>query len=289
MSNFKRVWNHLRRGPFQGLAAILAAVFVFLMATSFIFLMLVLNGAVQYFESRPELSAFLKDDADKAKVEKVIDELRRINGVRRVKYVSKEEALQIYRRLNKDNPLLLEMVTADVLPASLEVSATTPEVLQIAAQKLDQHRSLFEDIYFPQQIVNFLSKFTTVLRWVGLGLLIFLFLYSLIIIMVVLGMKIALFSNEIEVLRLLGASSAYIARPFILEGILYSFLGFLLGSGGLSLLIFLFRQALIATLRRILIPLPDWRWFIFALAGEFFFALLVGFLASLLAVKRYLR
>ncbi len=289
MSFWQRVWHHLRRGPFQSLAAILATFSVFLLATSFLFLLLTLLGAVRYFESRPELSAFLKDDVNQQRVEELVKELRQTPGVKDVHYVSKEEALQIYRRLNKDNPLLLEMVTADVLPASIEVSANSPNSLQLVADKLQKNKDLFEDIYFPKQVIAFLSHLVTTLEWLGGGLLIFLGFYALITIMVVVGMKIALFSEEIEILRLLGASGRYIAGPFLLEGVIYNLFGFFLGSGGLVAVLALTRRQLITVFQQLSLPLPDWRWLAASLLLEFLFAIFVGFLASLLAVRRYLK
>ncbi len=289
MSFWRRVWHHLRRGPFQTLAAILAAFSVFLMATSFIFLLLTLFGAVRYFESRPELSAFLKDNVKQARVEQLIKNLRREPGIKEVRYISKDDALKIYRRLNKDNPLLLEMVTADVLPASIEVSASSPVSLQMVAKKLQNNKDLFEDIYFPKQVIEFLSRLVTILEWTGGGLLVFLGLYSLVTIMVVVGMKIALFSEEIEVLRLLGAGGKYIAGPFLFEGIFYNLAGFFLGSGSLLALIFIERSRIMAIFQQLSLPLPDGRLLACGLLFEGVFAVLVGFLASFLAVRRYLK
>ncbi len=285
----RRVWNHLRRGPFQSLAAILATFFVFLTATSFLLLILSFSTAVSYFESRPELSAFVKDAADKQKVQALVVELKQFPGVRKVQYVSKERALEIYRNLNKDNPLLLEMVTADVLPASIEVSAKTPGDLKAVSQKLKQNKDLFEDIYFPKQVVNFLASFVATLRWIGLGVLVFLALYSLVIVMVVVGMKIALFSQEIEILRILGASNGYIAIPFLLEGAFYNLIGFFLGAGGMTAIVFAFRNQILSLFSQLSIPAPDLRLILLILAIQFVFAWLVGLAASFLAVRRYLK
>ena len=70
--------------------------------------------------------------------------------------MSKDEALQIYKDLNKNNPLLLEMVTAEILPASLEVYATKPEYLSEIAEFLKKQQGI-DEVVFQKNIVDKLA------------------------------------------------------------------------------------------------------------------------------------
>lgn len=71
--------------------------------------------------SRPGVIIFLKDTATDEEIDSLIDQINTIPGVKYLNFTTKEQALEIYKARNKDNPVLLELVTADILPASIEV------------------------------------------------------------------------------------------------------------------------------------------------------------------------
>jgi cell division protein FtsX len=90
------------------------------------------------FNSRPDIHIFLKDTATPAQIEQLQQKIEAEEGVIEVTYISQEEAYQAYRNSIIDDPLLLEMVTPDIMPASLEVYVDTAEaknkVIDIAKQ-----------------------------------------------------------------------------------------------------------------------------------------------------------
>ena len=69
----------------------------------------------------PAVIILLKETATAEDIQLLTEEVRKINGTREVKYISQEEALRIYKEQNKNDPVILELVTEDILPASLEV------------------------------------------------------------------------------------------------------------------------------------------------------------------------
>src|SRR5260370_872438 len=113
MAHFKTTWTHVRRSPYQALAAILIMMVTFLTISGFTFLIFGSNKVISYFESRPQVTAFFTDDAKDASIEAVKADLRATNKVNSMKFVSKQDALRIYKEQNKNDPLLLDLVTAD--------------------------------------------------------------------------------------------------------------------------------------------------------------------------------
>lgn len=85
------------------------------------------------------VTIFLKDSASKSDTQSLTQEIEAIVGVREVKFYSKEDVYNIYKERNKDDPLLLEFVSPDILPASMEVYlddlAVKSEVAQLAKSK----------------------------------------------------------------------------------------------------------------------------------------------------------
>lgn len=285
---FKTLKQHIFRSPYQSLAAILVVSFSFFVIALFGLLGAGSSVVLQYFESRPQVSAFLKDEAKPQEIELMRAKLEATGKVKSVTYISKEDALKIYQEQNKDKPLLLEMVTAKILPASLEISSKDLSSLKEIAENLKKE-PLVEDVIFQEDVIQSLSKWMVTLRKIGIASGVFLLFVSILTILVILGMKISRKKEEIEILRLLGASSGYICLPFYLEGIFYGLLGAVF-SWGLSYLALLYATPfLVNFLAGIpLLPIP----FLFMLkilAGLLGLGLVVGFLGSFLAMARFVK
>lgn len=129
MKHVRTTWQHIRRSPYQALAAIGVMTLTFFVTAIFIFIASGSEVVLHWLETRPQVTGFFKEEVTAAQVDSLKDELNRTGMIADIKYVSKEEALAIYREQNKDDPLLLEMVTANILPASLEVSTTSLDAL----------------------------------------------------------------------------------------------------------------------------------------------------------------
>ena len=286
--HLKTTWTHIRRAPYQALAATLIMVLTFFVATIFVLTAAGSQAILNWFETRPQVTAFFEDKVTMEQVDILRAKLAQTGKIKEAKYVSKEEALAIYREQNKNDPLLLEMVTANILPASLEVSTTNISYLGEIAQILRQESGV-EEVIFQEDVVRSLHEWTNVLRKVGVGLIAILGGVSLLIILVIIGMKVALRREEIEILQLLGGTNWYIRAPFIFEGIFYGVVGAILAWGISYLLLLYSTPFLVGFLAGIpILPVP----FLFMLAllgAEILVGALIGTLGSLIAVRRYLK
>lgn len=288
MKHLQTAFSHIRRAPYQTLAAVLTMSLTAFMASIFVILAFASVVLLQYFETRPQVTAFFKDEVGVSQAMTMKTKIEAIDNVREAKYVSKEEALTIYREQNQDDPLLLEMVTANILPASLEVSTENLESLREVAEILKREPGI-EEVVFQEDVVTALSRWTGALRKVGAAVILFLGLISLLAVLIVISMKIALRKEEIEVLRLVGAGSFYISWPFVLEGIIYGLSGVIVGWGISYLLLLYSTPFLESFLGGIpLLPISPLM-MLTILGGEMMVGILLGALGSLVAVKRYLR
>ena len=286
--HLKTTWTHIRRAPYQALAATLIMVLTFFVATIFVLTAAGSQTILNWFETRPQVTAFFEDKVTMEQVDILKAKLAQTGKIKEAKYVSKEEALAIYREQNKNDPLLLEMVTANILPASIEVSTTNISYLGEIAQILRQESGV-EEVIFQEDVVRSLNNWTNVLRKIGIGLIATLGGVSLLIILVIIGMKVALRREEIEILQLIGGTAWYIRAPFIFEGIFYGVVGAILAWGISYLLLLYSTPFLVGFLAGIpILPVP----FLFMLAllgAEILVGALIGTLGSLIAVRRYLK
>ena len=297
MKLFPSIWKHMRRSPYQASVAVLTMFITFLLGGVFLITSVSSVLILEFFEGKPQITVFFTDKAVKADADSLDKTLRATGKVASTAYVSKEDALAIYREQNKNDPLLLEMVTADILPASLEVSATNPLYLKELEPLVRQAQGV-EEVVYQKDVVETLLTWTNAIRVVGIIVAGLLIVNSLLIIMTVIGMKIALKREEIEILALVGASRWYIRMPFIIEGGLYGVMGAFVAWIMITGLIIWMQPVIlgflgmIPVMSLILGSLTATPFFLAAggfLAGMLLTAFLLGAIGSTIALGRYLK
>jgi cell division transport system permease protein len=286
----KNVKKNVRRSPYQALAAFMVMFLTFLTLSVFILLALGSQQILSFYESKPQAIAFFKDGTSDSDIKAIQNALNQTGKITNFKYVSKEEALQIYRDRNKSNPMLLELVTANILPASLEISTQAPEDLKTVAA-IVKKEPVVEEVIFPEDVIASLTQATGLIRVVGGSVTGFLIIFSTLLIVMIIGFKIRVKRDEIEIMKLLGASPWFIRLPYLLEGITYAVVGAILGWGVSLTVLWYFEPLLINNLGDIaqkILPVP-WLTSLELLSVNILLALMVGGAGSLMALRRYLR
>jgi len=202
------------RNPYNSMAAVLVMFLAFFISGVFVIITIGSNQLITYFESRPQVTAFLRDGTSSEQVKEIQDKLSKTQVVSSSKYISKEEALKIYKERFKDDPILTEFVTADILPASIEVSTHKLEDLSQVAESLENETAV-EEVIFQRNIVDTLQSWSRAVRNIGIGIIIFLLVTSFLTTLIVIGLNISIHKDEIEIMRLVGATSWYVRTPFI--------------------------------------------------------------------------
>src|SRR5258708_5337301 len=228
MAHMKTTWHHVRRSPYQALAAILIMMVTFFAVSVFTFLILGSTKIINYFESKPQVTAFFKDEAKQQDIDALKTQIQSTGKIASTKFVSKQDALKIYKEQNKNDPLLLDLVTADILPSSLEISTIQLEDLPTVSQTL-KSSPIVQEVVFQKDVVASLTSWTNAIREIGAALIVVLSIVSVFIMATIIGIKISQKRDEIEIMRLLGATKIYISMPFLLEGMFYGTLGAFLG------------------------------------------------------------
>lgn len=288
MRALKTSWKHIRRNPYQALAAICIMMLTFLAISVFAFIVFGSSIIIKHFESRPQVTAFFKDEAQQPEIDALKESLEQTGTISTVRFVSKKEALQIYKEQNKGDPLLLDLVTEDILPASLEISTVKLEDLGPVSETL-KGSAIVSEVVYQKDVVATLTNWTNAIRIIGVTLIVVLALVSIFIMMTVIGFKVSQKRDEIEIMRLLSATNWYIRWPFVFEGIFYgvigTFFGWLVASAAL-----LYASPFLEAFLKGIPLLPVSPLFLLALlAGELVIAVCLGVLASSLAVLRYLK
>jgi len=288
MNAIRSSWKNIRRSPYQAIGAIFIMTLTFLAVSIFTFILLGSSRVISYFESKPQVTAFFKDEATNAQIDSLKKDVETTGKVSSTKFVSKEQALKIYREQNKNDPLLLDLVTADILPASLEVS--TEKIADLAeVSSAIQKSPIVQEVIYQKDVVATLSSWTSALRKLGVAVIVILSLVSVFIMITIIGIKISQKRQDIEIMKLIGANNWYIRWPFIFEGIFYGLLGALVGWVVSVGALFYATPTLSSFLRGIPVFPVSPVFLLALLLVEFVLASLLGALSSYLAVLRYLK
>jgi cell division transport system permease protein len=286
MSFAKSAWKNIRRSPYQAMAAILIMTLTFLAISFFTFILVGSSKIINYFESKPQVTAFFKNEAKQTDINQLQGQLQATGKVASIKFVSKDEALKIYREQNKNDPLLLDLVTADVLPSSFEISTVKIEDMGAISNAINKS-ALVSDVIYQKDVVSTLTSWTGAMRKIGLVLIVLLSLVSIFIMVTIIGVKISQKKADIEIMKLIGATNWYIRWPFLTEGILYGIIGAIVGwaiaTGGL-----LYATPFLESFLKGIPVLPVAYLDLLTLLGiELVLAVILGTISSFLAVLRY--
>ena len=214
----KEFLSSLKRTPYQSASAFLVLFFTLFLSLVLFVSLSFLHGTLSYLETRPQVTAYFIPKTPEEDVFKVRDELNTSDKIMSIRYISQKEAFDIYRQMNKDNPLLLEMVSSDILPASLEIYAKKPTYLPEIAEFLGRQGGV-DEVQYQKDIVDKLLALTNSIRQGSIVFFLYLFSMSIVVLTTTTLFKIALKRDEIELMRLIGATNSYIRRPYILEGL----------------------------------------------------------------------
>ncbi|MEX0895439.1 MAG: permease-like cell division protein FtsX [Patescibacteria group bacterium] len=219
---------NIRRSPYQALAATMIAFVTFSVIFCLSFFLYGAHLVLDYYEGRPQVIAFFEIEAAEEDVAQAQATMQDKPYVADITLTTKEDALAIYSEQYRESPMLLELVTADILPISLEVSATELAALALIRDDLAELPGV-EDVVFQDSIINQVSTWINTGRIIGGASALVLTTLSFLVILVIIGMRVGMYKHRITIMRLLGATRWYVKRPFMMEGILYSSVGALGG------------------------------------------------------------
>lgn len=223
----KRAWQGFLRNIVMSLAATATMTLMLLLMAGLVIVVTALNTGLDYFESKVEVTAFVRDTATPGRIAEVVQKTKAMPEVASVAFVSKDEALQRFRSYNaaRGQTDLTDVLPWNPLPASIEVNLTDPLVYAQVQRALEGQPDVVEKVVENQSVVNALLTVTNALRLGGTIILGLVGLTVFFIVINTIRLAVVARAREIEIMRLVGASDAFIRWPFIFEGVFVGILG----------------------------------------------------------------
>jgi cell division transport system permease protein len=293
--NFKTGLTNFWRNIWLSTAATLIMVITLMILTVTLLVLNLSNTTIKKVQERVDISVYFKSQTSESQILTIKSQLETLPQTASVTYISSQQALDIFKQRNANDPNIVASLgefDQNPLPATLEVKAKSLDQYPILADALNnqQYAPYISKINFDDNraLIDRLSRVLNTVRNVGIGLLI---LFSFIAVLVIFNtIRLTIYNRreEVEIMRLVGATNWYIRWPFIIESTIYAFA---------------------ATIVTLLLMIPVWHYIIPRIAGFFalsraevvgfgFFeifllqlaaALFLGIISSLIAIRRYLR
>ena len=266
------------------------------------------NSAIGNVEDQVTIQAYISDEASDADVEDYQDKLEKMDNVKSVEFVSKEDALKEYSSSISSNAdaTLSALDGQNPLPRSFRIEMEDPSQVESMAETIkddpgfrkivddanseidDKDADVAENVRYGQEEVSRLFQLTNYIRVAAVVLVALLTFVAFIFINNTIRLSITARRREIAIMRLVGASNGFIRGPFITEGILQALLGALLSIGVLEL----FRNLVIPKVS------AGISWMSIGIPMEIYYAtygslvllgVIIGLFGSAIAMRRYLK
>jgi len=221
-----RAWQGFWRNAAMSIAATATMTLMLLLLAGFWIVQAGLLAGLEFVEQKVEVVADLRDGTTQLGVDEIQAKLLAMPEVRDVAYVSKDEALRRFRenRTNQGEEDLTKYLETNPLHASFEVKLRNAADFAVVADALTAEPNV-ERVKNIADLANRVITVTDFLRTAGVALLAIIGAIVLFIIINTIRLAVLGRAEEIEVMRLVGASDAFIRWPFVFEGALVGLLG----------------------------------------------------------------
>jgi cell division transport system permease protein len=218
----------LRRAGRVALSAILLITLSLAALGCFWLLSLNLGQAVAQWRERVRIVGYLREEPRSAAVDDFLARVQALDGVQRVRFVSRAEALSSLKRSLGAQASVVDQLPRNPLPASVEVvptpAAATPEGTRGLVQRLAALPEV-EEVQGGAEWVDSLAQWQRLFQLTGLGVGAVLALAAILTVTTATTLVLHARRDEMEIMRLVGATETVIRLPLLLQGMAQGLLG----------------------------------------------------------------
>jgi cell division transport system permease protein len=229
--SLRSAWQGFWRNGLQSLAATATMVLMLVLLSGLILVLAGLDATINYVGREVQVVAYLKDSAPQSDLDRIRLALQDMPQVTGVDFISKDQALATFQLTHPSGAGLIDSLPGNPLPASFEINLRDPSDYLAVADYLRAQTTSVEKVQDLKATVGQMITVVNVLRTGAVVVLIVVCLTVLFIIMNTIRLAVMARAEEIEIMRLVGASDAFIRWPFVFEGALVGLFGALITIG----------------------------------------------------------
>lgn len=290
------VTNFLRNIWLSIAATSIMTITLFIISTVLIIYTLT-NLSINNIKDTIGVSVYFNSQTTQKEVLEIKEELELLPEIKQIDYIPKTAALEKFKEIHKNDSLLIETLnefaeSENPLPDSFAIKANELSDYAYISEVLNSDRftPFFDRVRDNSKVIERLFNITDTLAKLGILLTSVFIIVTIMVMFNTIRLTIYNRREEVEIMRLVGATNSYIRGPFIIEGIMYAFLATGITAAVLLALAFFFSSGV-----ENFLALPNIQDnFIFTLVWkvilvDLLISLVLGVLASTIAIRRYLR
>ena len=231
----RRAWQGFWRNAVMSLAATATMVLMLLLLAGFWIIQTGLLSVLEFTEEKVQVVGYVQPNAQEDQIAALQADLEAMAEVESVAFVSRDDALERFRAsmAAQGRADLTRYLDSNPLYASLEVELVDPTNFRAVGDAL-RADPIIRNVINIEDLVDNLTAVTNVLRTAGTVVLMVVAVIVLFIIVNAIRLAVVARADEIEIMRLVGASDAFIRWPFVFEGAFVGLLGALVALGALA-------------------------------------------------------
>ncbi len=235
------------------------------------------------------IEVFYPDKAKEADILKEREAVSKWKDVKNVKYRTKDEALKIMKERWGGSGYLLDSLSDNPLPNSLVIEVSAIENADAVAAKAEKIKGI-EDIRYYKNTVDKLVMFSHGVQIAGTVIILFLIFVSIIVVANTIKLTVMNRSEEISIMKYVGATNWFIRGPFMMEGIIIGAFSAIVAAGITTLIYSRVVSVIGSGVAQVLqVPVFPVSGMGLALLGVFLvLGILIGALGSTISMRRFL-
>lgn len=289
----------LKRNKALTIWSIVTIALALFLAGTFIVANIVVDDALSSVEDEVTIYAYVDDNASKADVNAYMKSLKAEAGVRDVKFTTKDEAWADYRKSMGDelaNNVQTALDGQNPLPGSIVVTMNDARDVESMAKEISKSKDFAKiadggtadgNVTYGKQQVSQLLSFTNTLRVVGVVFVIVLIGIASVLVSNTIRNSINVRSEEIGIMRLVGASRQYIRKPFVYEGVIQATCGAVIAIVALLIVQLAVLPRIQSTIAFIHVNIAWWEFLLIYLV-LIAFGIVVGIVSTNLSLRKHL-
>lgn len=223
--HFKEGIKNVIRNGWMSVASIGAVTVTLVLVGTFIMLMLNINEMAVKVEEDVQIKALIEVTADEEEIRELGEKIEDISGIKTMKFSSKEDEFKNLIDDMGDQGKAWELYEQDnPLNHAYVIKAEIPQETESIAKEIEEFEHVYK-VNYGQDVVPKLFKFNNYIRTVGAVLITALVLTAIFLISNTIKLTIMARSEEIGIMKLVGATNSFIRWPFFVEGFLLGILG----------------------------------------------------------------
>ena len=284
----REVCISIKRNNWMSFASISTVAVSLFVLGMFLIIVLNMNRMASMLESQVQINVYLDDKLKGSEIDDLEDDLKKMQGIESVQYVSREDAIvRLRERLGDQKYLLDALGDKNPLPNAFEVTVKQPTMVETAAKAIEKFGGV-ESVKYGQDVVEHLVDMTRLVRIFGFTLMLLLAGATLFIISNTIRLTVFARRKEIAIMKYVGATDWFIRWPFLLEGVVLGFFGGVLASIALRSIYGLITAKVYSTLA--FLPLiPQYPFVNFISLVMVLSGMGIGALGSTISLKRFLK